>query len=118
MAMQLFAFLGSTCPYCNGEVSIVEGMVYEYTLDKCGIPNSLESEQYRVAGYCKNCEKELFIIPNIRGGYSTLPLTSESRMLLMSKIESKRISLLGNKLMKADDNPFIESDKEDDECPF
>lgn len=118
--MSLFVFLGSTCPYCNGPVNIVEGMVYEYTLDTAGTPNRLESEQYKVAGYCRACEKELIIIPNIRGGYSALPITSESRMLLMDKIHSKRVSLLGNKLIEAEDNPFtnINPTDKDDECPF
>ena len=49
MSNSLFQKLNGQCPYCYGTVNIVEGMVYDYTLDKDGIPAYLNSEEYRVA---------------------------------------------------------------------
>jgi hypothetical protein len=42
----LFRNLDGRCPECNGPVNIVEGMVYDYTLDREGLPNFLNSESY------------------------------------------------------------------------
>jgi len=113
----LFMHINGQCPYCNGPVNIVEGLVFDYTLDNDGYPKILNTESYKVAGYCEKCAKELLIMPNDNGGYNAYPPISGVDLVFQSNINNKRMSIFGNRLMTSEDNPFINI-AEDDECPF
>ena len=116
---KLFQPLNGNCPYCGGIVNIVEGMVYDYTLDKEGLPSFLNSEQYRVAAYCTTCKKCLFVAPNNAGGYTVYPDNNAIPMMIHSVYTDKhhRSSALGIKLLECEDNPFTNI-LDDDDCPF
>lgn len=118
---ELFKYLGGCCPHCDGEVNIVEGMVFDYTLDKDGNPKYLNSEEYKVAAYCKRCEKCLYVAPNGQGGYTVYPYDSAIPYMLYEANRGsdkiKRSSLMGIKLLETDGNPFVNITDEDD-CPF
>lgn len=115
MSNSLFQKLNGQCPYCHGVVNIVEGMVYDYTLDKDGIPTYLNSEEYRVAAYCKRCERCLYVAPNANGGYTVYPDNPAIPYLLHTVYrDNKRSSALAIKLLETEDNPFVNID----ECPF
>ena len=116
---RLFQKLDGSCPYCGGIVNIVEGLVYEYTLDKDGLPYFLNSEQYKVAAYCKHCDKCLYVLPNNAGGYTVYPDYIDINTLVRSldKDEHHCLSALGNKFIESEDNPFI-TILADDDCPF
>ena len=118
---KLFLHGSTTCPYCNGNINIVEGLVYDYSLDSSGMPNNLHTESYKVIGYCKACSTPLIIIPNNEGGYTAYPEMAGIDLLISDVLRNKRSSIFGNKLLEADNNPFInatESILEDDDCPF
>lgn len=112
--MELFQELNGCCPHCGREVNIVEGMVYDYTLNKDGVPNYLNSEEYRVAAYCKNCNTPLIALPNTNGGYTIYPIN----IGVMNQIKSlhdifgvptktSRSSALGIRLLESEEiNPF------------
>lgn len=118
---KLFQPLNGACPHCNGTVNIIEGLVYDYTLDKEGLPEFMNSEEYRVAAYCKRCEKCLFVAPNSVGGYTVYPDNNAIPMMLHQAYARDgrlgRSSILGIKLLEKEDNPFINI-CDDDECPF
>lgn len=117
--MELFQELNGCCPYCGKEVNIIEGMVYDYTLDKDGNPNFLNSEEYRVAGYCKTCSRCLYVAPNNRGGYTVYPDNNAIPIMLHNVYSSldiqQRTSALGIRLLESDSNPFTNIDND---CPF
>lgn len=129
---KLFRRINGRCPYCEGEVNIVEGMVFDYILDEDGIPKYLNSEEYKVAGYCRNCKRALYVLPNTCGGYNVYPNDAicTSPYMLNS---IKRVSAFGIKLLESEDNPFVNAtsdipnqnleykiviEDEDDDCPF
>ena len=113
----VFRKLDGRCPTCNGPVNIVEGMVYDYTLDREGLPNFLNTESYKVAGYCEKCKKSLFVAPNNKGGYTVYPDNPAIPDLIMSLGKYGRSSVLGIKLLESEENPFWNI-VDDDDCPF
>jgi hypothetical protein len=113
----LFRNLDGRCPECNGPVNIVEGMVYDYTLDREGLPNFLNSESYKVAGYCEKCKKCLFVAPNSNGGYTVYPDNPAIPDLIANFGNHGRSSALGIRLLESEENPFWNI-TEDDDCPF
>lgn len=117
----LFQILDGRCPYCGNIVNIVEGMVYDYTLDIHGNPYRLNSEQYKVAAYCKRCEKCLYVAPNEAGGYTVYPdnpaIPAMLHALYNSSDVPKRSSALGIRLLEREDNPFVNL-TDDNDCPF
>lgn len=123
MEDKLFEKIGGFCPYCKGTINIIEGMVYCYTLDLNGSPNHLNTEDYKVAGYCERCKRSLYVIPNNTGGYTVYPdneaIPSVIHNIYLMSNKFQRSSLLGIKLLeKEDNNPFINIKPEDDDCPF
>lgn len=119
VAGNMFRPYNGSCPYCGGIVNIVEGMVYDYTINRDGIPEFLHSENYRVAAYCMHCKKCLYVAPNSNGGYTVYP--DDKFVLAMFqdiyKDNTKRSSALGIKLLESDGNPFVNL-SDDDDCPF
>lgn len=105
--MELFKPINGTCPFCNGPVNVIEGMVYDYTCDKNGYPNNLNQEQYRVTAYCKKCNKQLYAIPNNFGsGYSIYPVNILTSPFSYNN-SSKRISVLAETFLEnCEENPF------------
>ena len=107
--MELFKPINGTCPFCNGPVNVIEGMVYDYTCDKNGYPNNLNQEQYRVTAYCKKCNKQLYAIPNNFGsGYSIYPVNILTSPFSYNNNSSmKRISVLAETFLEnCEVNPF------------
>lgn len=106
----LFNNLGGCCPYCGNKVNVIEGMVFEYNLDKNGCPEYLDSEHYKVTCYCKHCCKQLFALPNNNGGYTVYPNNPMDILMKFDSFNAKRISLIGNGILSSTDaeiNPFI-----------
>ena len=108
----IFREIGSTCPFCGNPVCIIEGMVYEYTLNEYnGCPDNLLSEEYKVAGYCPNCHNQVFVVPE-HGRYKVYPFPvmdniDKYNRILGKEDEPTRISLLGDDYMTdIDNNPF------------
>jgi hypothetical protein len=114
---KLFLHGSHTCPYCGNNISIVEGLVYDYKLDSDGLPSVLNSEYFKVAGFCESCNVPLIIIPNDEGGYTAYPEIEGIDLLVKDTLRNKRSSVFANKLFKAEDNPFINV-LECDNCPF
>lgn len=108
--MKLFVNLGGCCPYCGNKVNVIEGMVFEYNLNKSGYPEYLESEHYKVACYCKHCCIQLFALPNNNGGYTVYPNNPMDILMKLDSFKAKRISLIGDGILSSTDaeiNPFI-----------
>lgn len=113
--MNLFQEMNGCCPHCGKEVNIVEGMVYDYTLDSDGTPKYLNSEQYKVAAYCKYCNSPLLAIPNTNGGYTVYPFDIGVMGQIKSLYEifgvptkTQRSSALGIRLLETEEtNPFV-----------
>ena len=113
--VKLFQPLGGLCPHCGNPVNIVEGLVYDYTLDEDGNPNMLNSESYKVAAFCKHCCEGLYVEPNDHGGYTVYPdfnaITSHISMLNSVFGDytnlNRRSSALAVRLLESDNNPFV-----------
>jgi hypothetical protein len=114
---KLFLQGSHTCPYCGSNISILEGLVYDYRLDSGGFPSCLHTESYRVAGFCEACNVPLQVIPNEEGGYTAYPEVEGVDLLMASVLKDKRSSVFANKLLDADNNPFINI-LDDEDCPF
>ena len=112
MADEVFKLVNGCCPYCNSRVNIIEGMVFDYLLDKDGYPEELNEEQYRITAYCPNCAVQLFPLPNGDGTYRIYPQFAkpiiERSLILFGRNDHsiKRISVLGESFMSGEDNPF------------
>lgn len=108
----LFKEIGGRCPFCDGLVNLIEGMVLDYNLDENGYPEVLNTESYRIAAYCINCAKQLTAMPNGMGGYNVYPINimDNLRMLELIGISPyERISVISNKILNSTDsevNPF------------
>ena len=116
----LFKRLNGSCPYCGNQIGIVEGMVFDYDIDYDGYPVYLNSESYRVAAYCNECNKCLFVTPNDKGGYTVYPDNPAIPPMLYNIYKDKdfqRSSVFGMKLLESKDNPFTNI-MEDNDCPF
>ena len=113
--MNVFQPLSGNCPKCGNLVNIIEAMVYEYSLDANGDPFMLESENYKVAGFCKNCGEAMFVMPNENGGYTVYP-PDVNVARLMQRDKHQRSSALGMKLLDKEHNPFV--NVTEDDCPF
>lgn len=70
----LFKEINGTCPFCGGNVNIIEGMVFDYCCNKEGIPETMFTEHYKVAGYCVSCNNQVYPVPNKLGGYYMYPV--------------------------------------------
>lgn len=108
--MKLFVNLGGCCPYCGSKVNVIEGMVFEYNLNKSGYPEYLESEHYKVTCYCKHCCTQLFALPNNNGGYTVYPDNPMDILMKLDSFKAKRISLIGDGILSSTDaeiNPFV-----------
>ena len=92
--MELFTELNGRCPFCGGEINIIEGDVFEYTLDEMGIPKYLNSEEYRLTGYCKRCRRQMFPLPNGNGTYTVYPYNPMPTINAYSSYVPKRISII------------------------
>lgn len=106
----LYTQLNGCCPFCGNNVNIVEGMVYEYELDNNGYPNYLDAEHYKVACYCKHCNRQLYAFPNNKGGYTIYPLNPMYTIHEFNAVLPTRISIISNKILSSTDegiNPFI-----------
>ena len=119
--MELFTELNGRCPFCGGEINIIEGDVFEYTLDEIGFPQYLNSEEYRLTGYCKRCKRQMFPLPNGNGTYTVYPYNPMRTINAYNSYVPKRISIISDKVLSSTDeniNPFINvraSLKDDDE---
>ena len=119
--MELFTELNGRCPFCGGEINIIEGDVFEYTLDEIGFPQYLNSEEYRLTGYCKRCKRQMFPLPNGNGTYTVYPYNPMPTINAYNSYVPKRISIISDKVLSSTDeniNPFINvraSLKDDDE---
>ena len=106
----LFRQVDGRCPYCNGLVNVIEGSVLEYTLDNDGYPNKLNTENYKIAAYCKNCCRKLFALPNDGNGYNIYPINIEFTLSELDCLDnSSRLSVITNKILSSTDesiNPF------------
>lgn len=109
--MELFTELSGCCPFCGGVVNVIEGMVYDYTLDEYGYPKYLNEENYKVTGYCKRCSKQLYVLPNSMEGYTVYPVNTMHAIMELDLMGlNTRISVLGNKILSSNDdsiNPFV-----------
>ena len=108
--MELFTELNGRCPFCGGEINIIEGDVFEYTLDEIGFPQYLNSEEYRLTGYCKRCRRQMFPLPNSNGTYTVYPYNPMPTINAYSSYVPKRISIISDKVLSSTDkniNPFI-----------
>ena len=108
--MEWFTELNGRCPFCGGEITIIEGDVFEYTLDEMGIPEYLNSEEYRLTGYCKRCRRQVFPLPNGNGTYTVYPYNPMPTINAYSSYVPKRISIISDKVLGSTDeniNPFI-----------
>ena len=113
----LFNEIGGCCPFCGNKTNVVEGAVYEYSLNEQGIPEYLDAEQYKIACYCKHCQKQLFILPNSNGGYKVYPTDPLFVPYMNAEIKRPRISAIGNMLMVDNkNNPFINKDDFNESC--
>lgn len=108
--MELFTELNGRCPFCGGEINIIEGDVFEYTLDEIGFPQYLNSEEYRLTGYCKRCRRQMFPLPNGNGTYTVYPYNPMPTINAYNSYVPKRISIISDKVLSSTDeniNPFI-----------
>lgn len=108
--MELFTELNGRCPFCGGEINIIEGDVFEYTLDETGFPQYLNSEEYRLTGYCKRCKRQMFPLPNGNGTYTVYPYNPMPAINAYNSYVPKRISIISDKVLSSTDeniNPFI-----------
>lgn len=108
--MKLFNNLGGCCPYCGNKVNVIEGMVFEYNLNKDGYPEYLDSEHYKITCYCKHCCVQLFALPNNNGGYTVYPDNPMDILMKLDSFNAKRISVIGNNILSSTDaqvNPFV-----------
>jgi hypothetical protein len=121
---ELFREANGCCPFCGGEINLIEGMVFDYTLDKDGYPNYLNEEHYRISAYCKNCCKQLFVLPNGNAGYYVYPVDINFVIEALEAVthSNYRLSIISDKILSSsnsDLNPFtnirqqIEEEKED-----
>lgn len=113
---ELFQFLDGSCPYCRGEVGIIEGLVNEYTLGQDGIPNRILSESYKIVGYCDHCKKALLVLPN-NGRYIVYPEGVALSAMQYGNVETHMRAMEIELLEKKDENPFV-AQIDDDELPF
>lgn len=106
----IYKQLNGCCPFCGNTVNIIEGMVYEYELDKDGYPNHLDAEHYKVGCYCDHCKRQLYVFPNNNGGYTIYPLNPLHAMNQFNAFSpSTRLSIISNKILSSTDeniNPF------------
>lgn len=59
--MNMFIEFDGSCPYCGGEVNIIENMKYNYSIDSDGIPNNLFEERYMNQAYCTQCHNHSIV---------------------------------------------------------
>lgn len=123
--MELFQPLNGRCPVCGGQVGLVEGLVFDYTLDQKGFIGKSNSETYRAVGYCSNCKEERFVVPNDDGSYTVYHPDGKAVPYLLKNTDIKRSSIFSKcstmleTMHLGDDNPFVESEEtEDFEVPF
>lgn len=107
----LFRQVGGYCPYCGGKVNIIEGMVFDYTINESGYPELSNEEQYKVTAYCLNCNRQLIAFPNGMNEYSIYPqMNSRLKLIMLNSLNKQHCSITANKLLavtKLEDNPFL-----------
>lgn len=111
--MELFNEVNGCCPFCGNKANIIEGMIFEYNLNKEGYPENLISESYKVTAYCKYCSRQLFAYPNGSGGYNVYPYDPGfilEKLNTVYKDSIPRISITANKILESTSteiNPFV-----------
>lgn len=111
--MELFNEVNGCCPFCGNKVNIIEGMIFEYNLNKEGYPENLISERYKVTAYCKYCNRQLFAYPNGSSGYNVYPYDPGfilEKLNTIYKDSVPRISITANKILESTSteiNPFV-----------
>lgn len=65
--MNMFIEFDGSCPYCGGEINIIENMMYNYSIDNNGVPNNLFEEKYITQAYCTQCNNSMVAVAESDG---------------------------------------------------